>query len=235
MYSHYLDALAIRRELGNPQLFITFTCNANWPEIQRHMADFPQLNAADRADVICRVFEQKLKAFVKFLKKRKPFGNVTGGMYVLKLSKFKLLSQFLDSIPQLYNVYVQNFIPGFFTFTIICYAVLYTIEFQKRGLPHCHTLLWVSSSSRVQDAEDIDRYISAELPDPVNDPCTYKIVSDMMMHGPCGKANLNAPCMEGDVCKKNSRRNIIMTLSSTTKDVYIIDEGRQTFLQSKTT
>ncbi|PWA83023.1 hypothetical protein CTI12_AA173420 [Artemisia annua] len=159
MYSHYLDALAICRELGNPQFFITFTCNANWPEIRRYMADFPQLSTSDRADVICRVFEQKLKAFVKFLKQRKPFGNVTG--------------------------------------------VLYTIEFQKRGLPHCHTLLWVSSSTKVQDAKDVDQYISAELPVPVADPRAYKIVSEMMMHGPCGKANLNAPCMEGDKCTKN--------------------------------
>ncbi|GJY39723.1 DNA helicase [Tanacetum coccineum] len=33
MYSHYLDALAICRSLGNPQFFITFTCNVKWPEI----------------------------------------------------------------------------------------------------------------------------------------------------------------------------------------------------------
>nr|GEZ95854.1 DNA helicase [Tanacetum cinerariifolium] len=35
MYTHYLDALAICRKLGNPQFFITFTCNVNWPEIKR--------------------------------------------------------------------------------------------------------------------------------------------------------------------------------------------------------
>jgi hypothetical protein len=29
MYNHYLDALAICRVLGNPQFFITFTCNVN--------------------------------------------------------------------------------------------------------------------------------------------------------------------------------------------------------------
>ena len=79
MYSHYLDALAICRVLGNPQFFITFTCNVNWPEIQRYMAAFPHLTASDRADIICRVFEQKLKAFVKFLKRQRPFGQVIGG------------------------------------------------------------------------------------------------------------------------------------------------------------
>nr|GEY71917.1 DNA helicase [Tanacetum cinerariifolium] len=34
MYAYYLDALAICRKLGNPQFFITFTCNVNWPEIK---------------------------------------------------------------------------------------------------------------------------------------------------------------------------------------------------------
>ncbi|GKC63312.1 DNA helicase, partial [Tanacetum coccineum] len=35
---------------------------------------------------------------------------------------------------------------------------------QKRGLPHCHTLLWIDESARVRKEEDIDVYISAELP-----------------------------------------------------------------------
>ncbi|GJY75151.1 DNA helicase [Tanacetum coccineum] len=42
-------------------------------------------------------------------------------------------------------------------------AVLYTVEFQKRGLPHCHTLLWIDESVRVRRDEDIDIYISQIL------------------------------------------------------------------------
>ncbi|GJV16526.1 putative ribonuclease H-like domain-containing protein [Tanacetum coccineum] len=45
-------------------------------------------------------------------------------------------------------------------------GVLYTVEFQKRELPHYHTLLWVDSESKIQGPEDVDRLISAELPDP---------------------------------------------------------------------
>lgn len=37
MYSHYQDAMAICRVFGNPQYFVTFTCNINWPEISRYM------------------------------------------------------------------------------------------------------------------------------------------------------------------------------------------------------
>ncbi|GJU45743.1 DNA helicase [Tanacetum coccineum] len=75
--------------------------------------------------------------------------------------------------------------------------------FQKRGLPHCHTLLWVDSSSKIQDASQIDDYISAELPDPVEDPEGYKVVSKLMMHGPCGVANPSASCTEKGICNKH--------------------------------
>ena len=41
-----------------------------------------------------------------------------------------------------------------------------TIEFQKRGLPHCHYLLITDLKNL--SANDIDSIISAELPDPAN-------------------------------------------------------------------
>ncbi|EGT30709.1 hypothetical protein CAEBREN_24573 [Caenorhabditis brenneri] len=44
-------------------------------------------------------------------------------------------------------------------------------------------------------AADIDKVISAELPDPVEDPLLFKLVSTMMMHRPCGVDNPNSPCM----------------------------------------
>ncbi|KAJ9552116.1 hypothetical protein OSB04_016161 [Centaurea solstitialis] len=66
-----------------------------------------------------------------------------------------------------------------------CYilAALYTIEFQKRGVPRCHTLLWVDNKDKVQDSRDVDRYISTELPDPKIDQEGYRIVSEMMVMG----------------------------------------------------
>ncbi|GJX23884.1 DNA helicase [Tanacetum coccineum] len=49
-------------------------------------------------------------------------------------------------------------------------AVLYTIEFQKRGLSHCYTLLCIDESVRVRRDENIDTYVSAELPSQDVDP-----------------------------------------------------------------
>ena len=80
---------------------------------------------------------------------------------------------------------------------------LYTVEFQKRGLPHCHILLWTQRESANAQAPNVDAYISAELPDHIQDPEGFRVVSELMMHGPCGRANPNAPCTVGrDGCKK---------------------------------
>nr|KAJ0223038.1 hypothetical protein LSAT_V11C200065890 [Lactuca sativa] len=75
-------------------------------------------------------------------------------------------------------------------------AYLYTIEFQKRGLPHCHTLLWVTPPFRIREAGDVDRYITAELPDPGSEADLYTTVTTCMLHGPCGLLNICAPCMQ---------------------------------------
>ncbi|XP_071687828.1 uncharacterized protein [Rutidosis leptorrhynchoides] len=81
-------------------------------------------------------------------------------------------------------------------------GVLYTIEFQKRGLQHCHTLLWVHSPPLSLINQHIDDYISAELPDPRTDPVGYAVICATMMHGPCGLAKPSAPCMELSACSK---------------------------------
>nr|GEU95746.1 DNA helicase [Tanacetum cinerariifolium] len=80
---------------------------------------------------------------------------------------------------------------------------LYIIEFQKRGLPHCHTLLWVDSKSKIHDAVQIDGYISAEIPGAIKDPTRYKVATELMMHGPYGAANLGASCMQKGSCNKH--------------------------------
>ncbi|GJU95695.1 DNA helicase [Tanacetum coccineum] len=78
--------------------------------------------------------------------------------------------------------------------------VLYTIEFLKRGLPHCHTLLWVKD--KIQHAQEVDQYISVELPNPEIDPEGYKVVFEMMVHGPCNPTHKDVVCMKEVTCSK---------------------------------
>ena len=42
--------------------------------------------------------------------------------------------------------------------------------------------------------------VCAEIPDKQTFPELYQIVTKLMMHGPCGVANPNSPCMEDDKC-----------------------------------
>ena len=74
-------------------------------------------------------------------------------------------------------------------------AVVYTIEFQKRGLPHAHICLFLNDESKLPSVEHVDNFISAEIPDKNLDPDLYTLVSDYMILGPCGVAKPNCPCM----------------------------------------
>ncbi|GJS18980.1 DNA helicase [Tanacetum coccineum] len=75
---------------GNPQYFVTFMCNVNWQEIKRYMLQFLKLTLADIADIVVRVFEQKVQDFCKFLKDRQLFGSVTRLLYTVEFQKHGL-------------------------------------------------------------------------------------------------------------------------------------------------
>ncbi|XP_019166702.1 PREDICTED: uncharacterized protein LOC109162455 [Ipomoea nil] len=124
--------MAICRWIGYPDLFITFTCNPKWPEVQRFLND-RSLKAEDRPDIICRLFKMKLDSLIADCRKKQLFGSVAG----------------------------------------------------------------------VSEVGALDKIISAEIPDANMDVEYYKAVEEFMMHGPCGKARLNSPCMVKGRCSKH--------------------------------
>lgn len=91
---------------------------------------------------------------------------------------------------------------------ILIFAAMYTIEFQKRGLPHAHMVLYLHSDSKLPTGDDIDKFISAEIPDRDLEPHLYEIVGDLMIHGPCGEVNKKTyACIMGSV--QNFFRSLI--------------------------
>lgn len=76
------------------------------------------------------------------------------------------------------------------------------IEFQKRGLPHIHILLIVDSDNKPRTSDDYDKIVYAELPDEEANPRLYQSVKSHMVHGPCGDANPECPCMVNGQCSK---------------------------------
>ena len=114
------DGMARVRALGNPDLFITVTCNPQWPEITSSL--LPGQTALDRPDIVARVFRLKLAAIKHHILNKRIFGEVV--------------------------------------------AHCDTIEFQKRGLPHCHLLIILHPRDKPASPQDVDNIVSAQIPDP---------------------------------------------------------------------
>lgn len=53
---NYQDAMAICRWVGYPDLFLTFTCNPKWPEINEVLHLIGQYDNYNRVGIMCRVF-----------------------------------------------------------------------------------------------------------------------------------------------------------------------------------
>ena len=75
-----------------------------------------------------------------------------------------------------------------------CY--MYTIEWQKRGLPYAHILIWLNKKLHA------DKIITAELLYNQIDYDLSNIVKTQMIHGPCGVFNPKAPCILDGKCSK---------------------------------
>ena len=152
-YQHqlYQDAMAIVQHYGKPYLFITFTCNPQWPEITQSL--FPNQGPLDRPDIVARVFKLKLRCLLH-------------DIYYLQKPVFGPLC-----------------------------AIIYVVEWQKRGPPHAHILAICENSSKPGSIDDYDLIVSAEIQNPETHPQLHAIVTKFMMHGPCSAANPKSPCM----------------------------------------
>ena len=81
-----------------------------------------------------------------------------------------------------------------------CVAHVYSIEFQKCGLPHMHTLLFLKNEYKLISPEAVDSIISAQWPDPITQPRLFKNVKKFMVHQPCEVLKPDTPCMKNNKC-----------------------------------
>ncbi|XP_073024169.1 uncharacterized protein [Primulina eburnea] len=85
-------------------------------------------------------------------------------------------------------------------------AYVYVVEFQKRGLPYIHMLIILKKSYKINSADQFDDYVSAELPNKDKNPRLFDLVTQHMMHGPCGYLNRTNSCMIAGQCKSHYPR-----------------------------
>ena len=177
MHEYTQDAMTYVRNYGRPDLFITFTCNPKWQEIQTELLAV-QTNS-DRHDLLATVFRQKLIKLMNIITKSHVFGPTRCWMY--------------------------------------------SVEWQKRGLPHAHILIWLKDKIK---SDQIDSVISAELPGPQRDPRLFEIIVKNMVHGPCGSVNPNSPCMKDGKCTKRYPRQLMQD-NQTGEDGYPLYRRRR--------
>ena len=99
---------------------------------------------------------------------------------------------FKIKIDQILADITQNHIFG----EVVAYTAV--VEFQKRGLPHVHIVVTLADSSRPRTPEEVDKIVSAEIPDRASNPRLYDIVTTNNLHGPCGNVNRGSVCMVGE-------------------------------------
>ena len=85
-----------------------------------------------------------------------------------------------------------------------CIAHVYVVEYQKRGLPHAHILIWLKQRDKPTTMEMVDRLVTAEIPDPVKNAKLHELVKKHMLHTPCSgncfDPNANHPCLIDGKC-----------------------------------
>ena len=83
---------------------------------------------------------------------------------------------------------------------------LYSVEWQKRGLPHAYILIWLFDKIAFNEIDDV---ISAETPDVDIDRDLHENVVKNMIHRPCGELNENSPRMDRGRCTKQYPRLLV--------------------------
>ncbi|XP_071717971.1 uncharacterized protein [Rutidosis leptorrhynchoides] len=90
MIQNYQDAMALCREYENPDLFITFTSNPKWPEIDEMLSYIEGQKAPDRPEIIARLFKQKLDHLMADIMKHNIFGICRAAIYIIEFQKHGL-------------------------------------------------------------------------------------------------------------------------------------------------
>ena len=82
----------------------------------------------------------------------------------------------------------------------VAIGTVYTVEYQKRALPHAHILVFLHPQDIPRTPQQIDELVSAQL-----DPRMAGLaetVKRMLVHGPCGPNHPSSPCMNHGRCTK---------------------------------
>nr|CDJ95688.1 Protein of unknown function DUF889 domain containing protein [Haemonchus contortus] len=109
-----------------------------------------------------------------------------------------------DIVARVFHIKLQELYKDLFKRQIFgaVNAYVSVMEWQKRGLPHCHMLITLAEQDKPRSITEIDSIVQATIPDQETEPRLYNIVTTCMMHRPCGADNPQSPCMVDGICSK---------------------------------
>ncbi|TKR63210.1 hypothetical protein L596_027067 [Steinernema carpocapsae] len=179
MQNKYANLKTIVDQLGGRiTWFITFTGNSSWPEIANNLDHRRDESNAwiHNALLVCRVFNAKF-------------------------------NQLMHDVCKLHFLGKGKIVRCSFSYLRFCFSGRgYSIEFQKRGMPHAHILIVLEEGEDTGIPDFVDQYVSAEIPDlPADDNHSlwaeeqrrlHKLVTSHMLHD-CGEW-----CVVGERCSK---------------------------------
>lgn len=168
------DVRAMVRQLGTPTFFLTFSAaEMRWPEV------IEVIKAQQGERVTFSELDWKAKCDV------------------LRSNPVTVMRMFAKRVDALMTGLLMSpakpigEVKDFF----------YRVEFQARGSPHIHALVWIKDAPEFEEDSDeilisfIDRHVCCQMPDPVADPELHKIVSEVQMHS----RNHSKTCRKGNV------------------------------------
>ncbi|XP_062081843.1 uncharacterized protein LOC133788390 [Humulus lupulus] len=85
MRKRYMETITLVQRYDKPDIFLTMTCNPNWPEITNELS--PHEESQNRPNLVARVFHAKLEELKDQLFKRQIFGKVSAYVYVIEHQK----------------------------------------------------------------------------------------------------------------------------------------------------
>lgn len=93
----------------------------------------------------------------------------------------------------------------------------------------------LEQEDKPRTSEDVDRIVSAEIPDPNLYPHAYATVTRCMNHGHCGRLNPSSPCMAEGVCTKKYPKafNDVTTTENDGYPIYRRRDNGNSFVNGK--
>ncbi|KAG5521132.1 hypothetical protein RHGRI_033626 [Rhododendron griersonianum] len=85
MRKRYLVAMTLVQRYGKPDLFLTMTCNPNWPEIKAELKQHEQ--AQNRPDLATRIFHAKFEYLRREVVKKELFGPIAAYTFAIEFQK----------------------------------------------------------------------------------------------------------------------------------------------------